>query len=283
MRRKKIHTSYKYILGFCATFAVCNLFIEKIAVNNEGKNVPEMQNINQAQSYNSTIKEEKIEKKVKNNFENYSIKEKKQIFISNLVPIILSANQDILNKRELFFKIEKKVKHNNLNVLEAAILKKLFNEYNVKNDDLSELKKRIDIVPISLVIAQAAIESGWGTSRFALEGNAYFGQKIIGRKANGIKPNDIDNPLIKVKKFETLDDSVKSYLKNLNTHFAYKNFRKSRNELRSFGKVLEGDILANQLIKYSELGDEYVTNLHKIIKKNNLSKFDFIDYRTASR
>ena len=128
------------------------------------------------------------------------------------------------------------IQSNNLNVLEAAILKKLFNEYKVKNNDLAELKKRIDIVPISLAIAQAAIESGWGTSRFAKEGNAYFGQKIIGIKVNGIRPNDSENPLIKVRIFENLNDSVKAYLNNLNTHFAYKNFRKSRNELRSFGK-----------------------------------------------
>ena len=172
---------------------------------------------------------------------------------------------------------------NNLNVLEAAILKKLFNEFRVKNNDLAELKKRIDIVPISLAIAQAAIESGWGTSRFAQEGNAYFGQKIIGIKVDGIRPNDSENPLIKVRIFENLNDSVKAYLNNLNTHFAYKNFRKSRNELRSFGKTLEGEVLANELKKYSELGNEYINNVQEIIRKNNLGKFDFIEYRSAQR
>ena len=220
---------------------------------------------------------------LKNNFEDFSIKDRKKKFIADLFPVIHSANQDIIEKRNIFFEIKKKIQSNNLNVLEAAILKKLFNEYKVKNNDLAELKKRIDIVPISLAIAQAAIESGWGTSRFAQEGNAYFGQKIIGIKVDGIRPNDSENPLIKVRIFENLNDSVKAYLNNLNTHFAYKNFRKSRNELRSFGKTLEGIVLANQLKKYSELGNEYIINVQEIIKKNNLSKFDFIEYTSAQR
>ncbi len=283
---KSPHISYKYIIGFCITFAVCNSFVEKIANKNEGKNSPQIQNIrfNQVQSYKSNIEIKKSSTRiVKNNLENFSIKDRKKKFIADLFPVVHSANQDILEKRNIFFEIEKKIQSNNLNVLEAAILKKLFNEYKVKNNDLAELKKRIDIVPISLAIAQAAIESGWGTSRFAQEGNAYFGQKIIGIKVDGIRPNDSENPLIKVRIFENLNDSVKAYLNNLNTHFAYKNFRKSRNELRSFGKTLEGIVLANQLKKYSELGNEYIINVQEIIKKNNLSKFDFIEYTSAQR
>ena len=283
---KSSHISYKYIIGFCITFAVCNFFVEKIANKNEGKNSPQIQNIrlNQIQSYKSNIEIKKSSTRiVKNNLENFSIKDRKKKFIADLFPIVRSANQDIIEKRNIFFEIEKKIQSNNLNVLEAAILKKLFNEYKVKNNDLAELKKRIDIVPISLAIAQAAIESGWGTSRFAQEGNAYFGQKIIGIKVNGIRPNDSENPLIKVRIFKNLNDSVKAYLNNLNTHFAYKNFRKSRNELRSFGKTLEGEVLANQLKKYSELGNEYINNVQEIIRKNNLSKFDFIGYRSAQR
>ena len=283
---KSPHISYKYIISFCITFAVCNFFVEKIANKNEGKNSPQIQNIrlNQIQSYKSNIEIKKSSTRiVKNNLENFSIKDRKKKFIADLFPVIHSANQDIIEKRNIFFEIEKKIQSNNLNVLEAAILKKLFNEYKVKNNDLAELKKRIDIVPISLAIAQAAIESGWGTSRFAQEGNAYFGQKIIGIKVDGIRPNDSENPLIKVRIFENLNDSVKAYLNNLNTHFAYKNFRKSRNELRSFGKTLEGEVLANQLKKYSELGNEYINNVQEIIRKNNLSKFDFIEYRSAQR
>ena len=283
---KSPHISYKYIIAFCATFAICNSFVEKIASKNEGKNNPHVQSIkfNQVQSYNPNIKIQKFSTKTpKNNLENISVKDKKKKFISDLFPVIQNANQDIIEKRNIFFEIEKKIESNNLNVLEAAILKKLFNEYKVKNNDLAELKKRIDIVPISLVIAQAAIESGWGTSRFAQEGNAYFGQKVVGTKVNGIKPSNSEDPLIKVRSFKNLNDSVKAYLNNLNTHFAYKNFRKSRNELRYFGKTLEGIILVNQLNKYSELGDEYINNVQEIIRKNNLDKFDYIEYRSAQR
>ena len=89
------------------------------------------------------------------------------------------------------------------------------------------------------------------------------------------------NPLIKVRAFENLNDSVTAYLNNLNTHFAYKNFRKSRKELRSFGKTLEGKILASELIKYSELGNEYIISVQNIIKKNNLAKYDFIKYTSV--
>jgi Bax protein len=280
------HISYKYIAAFCVTFAMFNFFVEKIASKNEGKNNPQIQNIrfNQVQSYKPNIEIQKFSKKIsKNNVKTSSVQNRKSEFIADLLPIVRSANQDIIEKRGILFEIIKKVESNNLNVLEAAILKKLFNEYKVKNNDLAELKKRIDIVPISLAIAQAAIESGWGTSRFAQEGNAYFGQKVIGVKANGIKPSESENPLIKVRIFKNLNDSVEAYLNNLNTHFAYKNFRKSRKELRSFGKTLEGRILANQLKKYSELGNEYINNVQKIIKKNNLSKFDFIEYRSAQR
>ena len=251
---KKPHISYKYIVFFCLVFTFSNFFIEKIANKNEGKNNPQLQNIkfNQVQGYKPNIKiGQKSKLNQKNNFKNLSVKQKKQYFIAQLFPIIHNANQDILADRILFFEIEKKIQNNNLNVLESAILKKLFNEYQVNNNDLSELKERIDIVPTSLVIAQAAIESGWGTSRFAIQGNAYFGQKVIGNKTNGIKPIDNKNPLIKVRAFQNLNDSVKAYLNNLNTHFAYKNFRKSRKELRSFGKTLEGKILASELIKYS--------------------------------
>ena len=265
---KKLHNSYHFIIGFCLSFVILNFFVEKIANKYEGKNNPQVQNIrfNHAQSY-------ELEKNINSILKNLTIKEKKKQFITNLLPIIHSANYDILKKSDLFFKIEKKIQNNNLNVLEAAILKKLFNEYKVKNNNLAELKKRIDIVPISLVIAQAAIESGWGTSRFAIEGNAYFGQKVIGKKTNGIKPIENKDPLIKVRALATLNNSVKAYLNN---------FRKSRTELRSFGKTLEGEVLVDQLNKYSELGNEYVYNVKKIIKKNNLNKFDFIEYKSAS-
>ena len=204
MSKKKVkknkHNSYKYIIGFCSAFIVLNFFVEKLANKYEGKNNPQITNtrFDETQGQFSEREISLVSKKNKNkDLKKLPIHKRKQQFISNLLPVAQSANNDILEKRELFFKIEKKIQNNNLNVLEASILKKMFKEYKVKNNDLSELKKRIDIVPISLVLAQAAIESGWGTSRFAIEGNAYFGQKIIGSKVNGISPIESKNPLHK--------------------------------------------------------------------------------------
>lgn len=284
---KFTHKSYIYVLGFCLSFMLSIVFIENLANKNEGKNFSssEKSRFNQTQSNNfiKKIDSKKMAVLPVKNKEYISVSEKKKRFINSLLPIVKDTNLEILEKRNVLFHIDKKIKNNNLNVLEAKVLKKMFREYKIKNNDISELKKRLDIVPISMAIAQAAIESGWGTSRFALEGNAYFGQKTVGLKTNGIRPNDIENPRIKIRIFNNINDSVKAYINNLNTHFAYKNFRKSRNELRSFGKTLEGRVLANQLIKYSEIGDDYIENIQKIIKKNNLSKFDFIEYRSAQR
>tara|TARA_B100001123_G_C15108599_1_gene946523 strand:+ start:86 stop:889 length:804 start_codon:yes stop_codon:yes gene_type:complete len=263
------------------------VFIENLANKNEGKNFSssEKSRFNQTQSNNfiKKIDSKKMAVLPVKNKEYISVSEKKKRFINSLLPIVKDTNLEILEKRNVLFHIDKKIKNNNLNVLEAKVLKKMFREYKIKNNDISELKKRLDIVPISMAIAQAAIESGWGTSRFALEGNAYFGQKTVGLKTNGIRPNDIENPRIKIRIFNNINDSVKAYINNLNTHFAYKNFRKSRNELRSFGKTLEGITLVKQLNKYSELGDEYVSKVQKVIKENNLNKYDFIEYRSAKR
>tara|TARA_Y100000590_G_scaffold422552_1_gene527402 strand:- start:6 stop:860 length:855 start_codon:yes stop_codon:yes gene_type:complete len=276
----KYHKSYTYILGFSIIFILSLIYIENLAKKNEGRNLPEYQanRFIQTQSYNFEAKT-----KIKKIKKNISISEKKSNFIKSLYPVIKGSNNSILEQRKIVFNIEKKIKNNNLNVLEAAILKKLFKEYKIKNNDISELKKRIDIVPISLAIAQAAIESGWGTSRFALEGNAYYGQKIIGKEVNGISPSEISNPKIKVRVFDNLNDSVDAYIKNLNTHFAYKNFRKSRVQLRSLGKKLQGIDLVNELNKYSEKGHEYVLSVKKIIEENNLEKFDFVEYQSAQR
>ena len=286
LRIASMHSSYVYIAAFCLAFGTFNFFVQKLAYTNKGKNDPQIENVklNQAQNQAQNQEQEYLNKfKKENEKVALPLKEKKQRFISDLLPILHNANQKIFEDRNTLFKIEKKIQSNNLNVLESAILKKLFNEYKVKNNNLTELKKRIDIVPISLAIAQAAIESGWGTSRFAQEGNAYFGQKVIGLESNGIKPNGSDNPRIKVRKFENLEGSVKAYLNNLNTHYAYKNFRRTRNELRSLGKTLEGELLVTKLSSYSELGNEYVSNVQKIIKKNNLNKYDFIEYTSAMR
>ena len=211
------------------------------------------------------------------------ISKRKSDFILKMLPIVQEVNEKILSKRERIFLIEKRLKTNSLSVLDADSLKRLFREYNVKNNDFKELKSRTDIIPISLTIAQAAIESGWGTSRFALKGNAFFGQKIVGSNKNGIKPIENKNPLVKVRSFNTLKDSVYAYAKNLNTHNAYKKFRQVRREQRSLSQTLDGHYLAKTLKNYSELGKPYITKVQSIIKGNNLGRFDYLEYQSAQR
>ena len=143
-------------------------------------------------------------------------------------------------------------------------------EYHQK--DLSILKVRMDEIPVSLAIAQAAKETGWGTSRFALEGNALFGQWTW---SEGLKPKDSDkNTGHKVMRFNVLQASVRAYQRNLNTHSSYKDFRQARAELRDAGKNLDSLILSRFLDEYVKTGEKYVEVLQQIIKQNNLKDFD---------
>ena len=131
----------------------------------------------------------------------------------------------------------------------------------------------MDEVPTSMAIAQAAKETGWGTSRFALEGNALFGQWTW--SGEGIKPAGAeDNTTHKVMKFKVLQASVKAYQRNLNTHSSYREFRSARAELRDNGKNLDSLVLTKHLDKYAETGKEYVKILQQIIRQNKLTDFD---------
>tara|TARA_B100001059_G_scaffold111630_1_gene111867 strand:- start:353 stop:772 length:420 start_codon:yes stop_codon:yes gene_type:complete len=124
-----------------------------------------------------------------------------------------------------------------------------------------------------MAIAQAAKETGWGTSRFAQEGNALFGQWTW--SGEGIKPKGAeDGTTHKVMKFVVLQASVKAYQRNLNTHSTYKNFRRARAEMRDKKKKLDSIILSEHLDKYAETGKEYVRILQQIIKQNRLTDFD---------
>ena len=208
-------------------------------------------------------------KTAKNDLENISVKDKKKKFISDLFPVIQNANQDIIEKRNIFFEIEKKIESNNLNVLEAAILKKLFNEYKVKNNDLAELKKRIDIVPISLVIAQAAIETGWGKSRFANEGNNLFGIRTWNKDEPYLLPIPwTEWPGWGVKVYETRCDSVRDYLRILNEVFAFTEFRAARDS-----GIDDGLILADYLSLYAS-NQNYTELVKEVIKYNIRGEYD---------
>jgi Bax protein len=143
-----------------------------------------------------------------------------------------------------------------------------------KADTLDALLIKVDEIPVSLALAQAVIESGWGTSRFAYEGNALFGQYVWGKNNDGIIPNDRDTDAkYKIKSFNSLSESVASYMKNLNTNFHYNEFRLNRFVLRSNKLPLRGTYLAEFLLSYS-IEDNYIDKLKDIIQINNLEDFE---------
>ena len=197
-------------------------------------------------------------------------KERKELFIQIILPLVIKENNNIkLDRIKLFGVLNKSKNTNN----EKNWLEKKFKQYGVINKDLPTLKIRLDEIPISMAIAQAAKETGWGTSRFAQEGNALFGQWTW--TGEGIKPAGADDDSThKVMKFKVLQASVKAYHRNLNTHSSYKEFRSARAQLRDEGKELDSLILTKYLDRYAETGKEYVKILQQIIKQNQLTDFD---------
>ncbi len=197
-------------------------------------------------------------------------KKKRELFIKIVLPLILDENEKITNDRKKLFKILAK----NFNTVgERVWLKRRFKEYKIKDQDLGQLKMRMDIIPVSIALAQAANESGWGTSRFALEGNALFGQWTWSKK--GISPKNKDpDKSHKVLQFQILKASVRAYKNNLNTHNAYQEFREARAQLRQKNKQITGLNLIKYLKNYAAIGDEYVLIIEDIIKKNSLTDFD---------
>ena len=199
-----------------------------------------------------------------------STKKRKKLFIKIVLPLILEENKKIQEDRKKLFSILNK---NNNSTSEKKWLNQKFKQYGVSNKDLITLKIRMDEIPVSLTIAQAAKETGWGTSRFALEGNALFGQWTWG--GAGIKPLKLDSDQNhKVMKFKILKASVRAYQRNLNTHSSYREFRKIRAVIRDNDEKLDSLILADYLDKYAETGKEYTKILKQIIKQNRLKDFD---------
>ena len=197
-------------------------------------------------------------------------KKRKEFFIQIVLPLIIEENNNIKLDRKTLFTIINKSNNSNS---EKKWLEKKYKQYGVKSGDLSSLKIRMDEIPVSLAIAQAAKETGWGTSRFALEGNALFGQWTW--SGEGLKPKEAkEGENHKVMKFNILQASVRAYQRNINTHSTYKDFRKARAKLRDNNKPLDSIELSKYLNKYAETGNQYVEVLQKIIRQNKLQDFD---------
>ena len=199
-----------------------------------------------------------------------STKLKKETFIKIVLPLIVAENERILADREKLISLSSKKYTTDI---EKQWLRQKLLEYKVKKGDLKELLVRIDIIPTSIALAQAAKESGWGTSRFALEGNAIFGQWTW--SGQGIAPLDrASNKNHKILKFPILRASVKAYQNNLNTHKSYAKFRQKRLSLRDKKNKISGLELTETLNNYAQTGSEYTKKLNQIIKQNRLTDFE---------
>ncbi|WP_316976048.1 glucosaminidase domain-containing protein [Shumkonia mesophila] len=202
------------------------------------------------------------------------VERRKQAFVGIVLPLAHQTNQAILaDRRFVDAAVACKDAGKPLAPEAQARLDALSATYKA-DGGLDTLRRRLDVVPPSLLLAQAAIESGWGTSRFAREGNALFGQRTTAADS-GIKPQGLEETTpVRVATFPHLLASVGAYIHNLNTQPAYKAFRERRAALRAEGRQPDGFDLAATLIAYSERGYAYVGDLRTIIRGN---RFDALD------
>ena len=204
-----------------------------------------------------------------------SVHQRKRLFIKALLPLILQANEEILvQRRRLLALAVRQGLGEELTRAQERWLAALARDYGVPSGDLKALIQRVDMIPPSLALAQSAAESGWGTSRFAVEGNAVFGQHTY-REGTGLVPERRDDGRThEVKIFGGLKQSVVTYMKNLNTHWGYEEFRAERVVLRQQRTYLDGFALAGTLHIYSERGVDYIETIRDIIRINALDEFD---------
>lgn len=201
-------------------------------------------------------------------------KQRKALFFRALLPIVLAENAMIEEMRDQLIVLFEKGVHR-LNSTELHWLESVAEQYSVKGSLSSPqiqqlLLRRVDVVPPALVLAQAANESGWGTSRFALTGNNLFGQYTY-QDAKGIVPlARPEGATHSVRAFSSLDDSVRSYIHNINTNRAYSELRNMRQQMRTDGKGLSSHQLAKGLQSYSERGAAYVEEIQGMIRSNQL-------------
>ena len=204
---------------------------------------------------------------------------KKKLFYLVTLPLIYNTNTSIMQERRMVINIEKKFARKELNKNETDEIIRLSKKYKLDYSEINtklfrKLKQRINIIPVSLALGQAIIESGWGQSRFATEGNALYGQWTTSED-KGIIPQDRDEDKTHaVLKFKNLSESVEAYMFNINTHQAYYNFRVIRRIDERIKYTDPISMKVKYLAAYAEVGDKYVDKLELIIASNNLQEFD---------
>jgi len=203
------------------------------------------------------------------------VKLRKNIFIRMLLSNILKSNQNILKERHKLIHLINKGDTKNKFVLEMA------QKYSGDTSDLEELVQRVDIVPPSLAIAQAITESGWGTSRYAKEGNALFGHHVSKNDTGKFIQSKYSK--VKLKAFDTLLQSVEAYMHNINSTHTYRLLRIERRNIRLQGDKITGKKLTPYLTRYSVKGIEYVNALNSMIRVQKLARFDFVKLKKCNK
>jgi len=205
---------------------------------------------------------------------------RKELFIRTMLPLVLKANEGILLERGRLLSLRARAAAGRAATAEEALwINDLAARYGVEKPEFGQLLARVDIVPVSLALAQAAEESGWGTSRFVRLGNAAFGQITFSEQDGLVPSGRADGKRHLIRTYDHLLDGVKSYAHNLNTHDAYRQFRKLRGQMRARGQDIDGFKLTSSLTGYSERGDEYVDTIQTIMRANNLEALDRAKFR----
>ena len=212
------------------------------------------------------------------------LSQSKKDFVKTLLPLISYQNQNILLERSKLEELRASlIDHNTLPNNDLKFLNKISQKYRIKTADkhkydlVNELLNRVDIIPNSIVLAQAANESGWGSSRFAREFNALFGEYTYDY-SDGVVPllrEEGEKHLVKT--FASVDKSVQSYFNNLNSHYAYEDFRKVREMMREKNNFSNIKLLVEELDSYAA-DINYITTINAIIDANKLDQFDAFSY-----
>ncbi|MCW8195858.1 hypothetical protein F6455_13770 [Proteobacteria bacterium 005FR1] len=215
-------------------------------------------------------------------FESFEVvDERKLAFFQFMIPLVQEENRKILEKRERVLAIKAELEtagvlsRNSLRDLSQLVKEYRFEDEALKpSEQIEKLLLRVDKIPVSMALAQAATESAWGTSRFAKGGNNFFGQWCFREGCGQVPQARSEGASHEVASFASARESVRSYFRNINTHRAYRRMREMRASLRDAGKHIAGLELIRGLSSYSERGQEYVEELEQIIASNQLSLLD---------
>lgn len=217
------------------------------------------------------------------------IDERKNAFFAYLTPIIEQQNEKVLERRERILDIQEELTtKGEISNESRDYIDTMVETYRLKDDDLSvearidELLLRVDRIPVSMALAQAATESAWGTSRFAQTGNNFFGQWCFQEGCGTVPSRRGEEQNHEVASYDSPRDSVQSYFRNINTHRAYRSVRKMRAALREAGRDITGLELIKGLSSYSERGEDYISDLGQIIRGNQLHEKDMPEITASS-